>query len=198
MHLDEDVPVSRCAVLFEPVARRLGDLCSCNSCSRRRDARALPAPGGYQRRRGPGRRAPAGGTARAGRLRPIRAHQLSAALDYSILSNAGWHVRREWPADANDLHDMVSSQRFDTLVLSLSTAFHRTHRLPGLARMIAGVRRASSNPDLTIVISGRIFVDRPSTGHRIGADVVSRTAAGIERIVLGGDRARADRMTLVG
>jgi hypothetical protein len=38
------------------------------------------------------------------------------------------------------------------------------------------VRRATLNPELLIVASGRVFNEDPAAGHRVGADEGSRSA----------------------
>ena len=176
------------ASLLEPAARRLGDLWSEDFCSefdvtlglcRLQAAVRLLSPGALQLP--PGRNklpvvliAP----------EPGELHRLGAALDSTILRDAGWAPHTEFPSDDNALDDLLSTTWFDVLDLSLSTAFRRDQSLPQLARTIADARRASRNPALVVVVGGRVFLEEKDAGASVGADQAFTTALNVNRSIL--------------
>ncbi len=176
------------ATEFEPTARKLGDLWSEDSCSefdvtlalcRLQTAARLLDAAGPQRR--PSRLAhPVVLIA----PEPGELHRLGAALDGSVLRNAGWTPYCEYPSDSQSLHDLLSSTWFDVLDLSLSAAFRRDHVLAQLSRSIADARLASRNPGLVVVVGGRVFAEEKTAGATVGADRANTTAMNVNRTIL--------------
>jgi methanogenic corrinoid protein MtbC1 len=178
------------ASVFEPAARRLGDLWAEDLCSEfdvtlglcriQTAARLLsahaPVPAGH--------RLP--GAAVLIAPEPGELHRLGAALDSEVLWNAGWAPHCEYPADDKTLQDLVSTKWFDALDVSLSAAFEREHRLPSLAKTIAAARRASQNPAMLVVVGGRIFVDHKTSAAAVGADLTSMSALKMDELILDG------------
>ena len=174
--------------LFEPAARRLGDLWGEDICtewdvtlglSRLQTAVRLIA-------------------AKAEHLSPMgisqplvlivpepgELHRLGATMDTSVLSTAGWQPRSEFPADDHALEDLISAQWFDVLDLSLSSAFRREHWLPRINKTILGARRASLNPALIVLVGGRVFVEQKGALATTGADLASKTAFNVDHLIL--------------
>jgi methanogenic corrinoid protein MtbC1 len=198
MHDADDTILSLYATLFEPAARRLGDLWSEDLCSELDVTLALA-------------RLQAARCHLTMKAKPLVAsfspkpvvliapepgelHQLGAALDSDVMWNAGWSPHRDYPADLQALQDLLSVTWFDVLDLSLSAAFRRDHRLPGLARTIADARHASLNPTLLVVVGGRIFAEDDTAISQVGADVATRTAVDVDQsIMLGIDTVKAAR-----
>jgi hypothetical protein len=183
------------ATLFEPVARRLGDLWSEDVCTEldvtlglsriqtavrllstdlvRRRAAGLPGPDVLI--------AP----------EPGEMHRLGAALDSEVMWNVGWNPHCEYPADDHALQDMLAATWFDVLDLSLSAAFRREHWLPRLTKTIAEARHASRNPALVVVVGGRMFAERRAAGAQVGADVASTSALHVDQSIMNGLRTGA-------
>jgi hypothetical protein len=115
---------------------------------------------------------------------PGEMHLLGAALDSTILDGAGWAPRREFPRNDNALQDLVSSSWFDVLDLSLSVALRREHWLPRVTQTIAHARRASQNPQLLVVVGGRVFAEQADAGTNVGANLASTTAGNVDREIL--------------
>jgi hypothetical protein len=174
--------------LFEPAARRLGDLWGEDICtewdvtlglSRLQTAVRLIA-------------------AKAEHLSPMgisqpmvlivpepgELHGIGAAMDTSVLSTAGWQPQSEFPADDHALEDLISAQWFDVLDLSLSSAFRREHWLPRINKTILGARRASLNPALIVLVGGRVFVEQKGALATAGADLASKTAFNVDHLIL--------------
>jgi methanogenic corrinoid protein MtbC1 len=184
--------VSLYATLFEPAARRLGDLWSEDACSEfdvtlglariqtavrllssdlvRRTAGRLPGPTVLI--------AP----------EPGELHCLGAVLDSEVLWNIGWNPHCEYPADDHALEDIMAATWFDVLDLSLSAAFRREHWLPRLSRTIDAARHASRNPTLVVVVGGRVFTEHLALGAQVGADVASTTALHVDQSIMDGLR----------
>lgn len=174
--------------LFEPAARRLGDLWSEDICTewdvtlgltRLQTAVRLIA-------------AKTEPTHPIGISQPMvlvvpepgELHRLGAALDMSVLSTAGWRPQSEFPADDHALEDLISGQWFDVLDLSLSAAFRRDHWLPRIHKTIDGARRASLNPALVVLVGGRVFAEETGALASSGADLASKTAVNLDHLIL--------------
>ncbi len=176
------------ASLLEPAARRLGDLWSEDFCSefdvtlglcRLQAAVRMLSPAALEALPR-GRKLPLVLIA----PEPGELHRLGAALDSSVLRDAGWAPHTEYPSDDKALEDLLSSTWFDVLDLSLSTAFRRDQSLPQLTRTIADARRASRNPALVVVVGGRVFLEEKAAGASVGADQALTTAHDVNRSIL--------------
>ena len=175
------------ATLFEPAARCLGDLWDEDECSE------FEVSLGMHRLQATVRLLNVGGLPplpshlpRPSVLvvpEPGEQHRLGAAFDSDVLWNAGWSPSSGSPADDKSLQELVSQQWFDVLDLSLSTAFRREDRLGAVTDTIAAARRASSNPALMVMVSGRIFVEETAAGAQVGADLATTTSRDVERSI---------------
>lgn len=114
---------------------------------------------------------------------PGELHRLGAALDSSVLGQAGWSPQSEFPADDRALQDLLSASWFDVLDLSLSVALRREHWLPRVTRTIALARLASLNPDMKVVVGGRAFFELNGAGADVGADLTSKSAGTLDRSI---------------
>jgi methanogenic corrinoid protein MtbC1 len=117
---------------------------------------------------------------------PGEVHVINAALDSDALWNAGWDPLSEFPVSDEALQDMLAGSWFDALDLSLSASFRRDHWLPRVEKTIALAKHASQNPELVVVVGGRIFVEDEGAGKQVGADGVSTTAMHAERAIRDG------------
>ena len=174
------------ATVIEPAARHLGDCWLEDACSELEVTMAL----------GLLQSAARGATAACLPVEAVRGpvvlvapapsepHLLGAALDAHQLACAGWDVRLETPACDNDLRALVSATWIDALDLALSPALTREDALPRLARTIAQARAASCNPDLVVLVSGRMFFEHTDAGHLVGADAASASSMQIKRVAV--------------
>jgi hypothetical protein len=192
LQADEPAALPLYATLFEPAARRLGDLWSEDVCSefdvtlglaRIQTAVRLLSHDLVRRRTGhqPGPEvliAP----------EPGEFHRLGAALDSEVLWNVGWNPHCEYPADDHALEDILAATWFDVLDLSLSAAFRRERWLPRLAKTIAAARHASRNPTLVVIVGGRVFAEHLAIGRQVGADLASTTALHVDQSIMDGLR----------
>ncbi|MGQ3056034.1 MAG: BLUF domain-containing protein [Nevskia sp.] len=164
--------------LYEPLARSLGDLWIDDDCTELEMTVALCRVQSAMRQ----------STSAAQRLpvanlpavlvtpQPGELHRLGASLDAEVLWQAGWNTQYEAPATDAALEQLVANTWFDALDLSLSSSLHREQWLPRMAQTIRHVRDASRNPQLVVVVGGRVFHEREETGTDIGADAGNRSA----------------------
>lgn len=97
---------------------------------------------------------------------PGEQHGLGAIIVEEFFRRAGWQT---WSAPALDEQELValaSGRAFDIIGLTVSVERH----LEPLRRTIATVRRESRNPDVVIMVGGRIFTERPELAVDVGAD----------------------------
>jgi hypothetical protein len=178
--------------LLEPAARDLGDLWQSDDCTEIEVALGLSRLQAIAREFG-------FGTPRLRALQPPvvliapqpgEAHMLGAILDAEMLWQAGWSPRVDFPPSSSALDSLVASTWIDALDLSLSTSFERDHQLAQVGRTIASARLASLNPDVVVVVSGRVFShlaeagDLGATIRRIGADGSFGSAAQAQSVIL--------------
>lgn len=174
--------------LFEPTARKLGDLWSEDSCSefevaiglchlqtamRRISFDLLSAPLTRSQPR----------TVLV-ISQPGEPHSFCAALHSELLRQAGWNTVSEFPDTDKALCDLVANGWFDAVNLSLSPALRREHWLPRVAETIRKIRKVSRNPALAIVASGRVFAERADACALVGADAATVSSVQIERCLM--------------
>jgi len=109
---------------------------------------------------------------------------LGSVLDAELLWRAGWETRCEFPATDEALQDLLAETWFDALDLSMSLAFRHEHRLVRMTQTIRLARQASCNPNLRVVVGGRMFFERSGAGHQVGADACSGSASRVEDLIL--------------
>lgn len=112
--------------------------------------------------------APVEGTLRRALFAPApgEQHGLGAIMVEEFFRRAGWQT---WSAPALDEAELVAlaaGRVFDIIGLTVSVEQH----LAALPRTIAAVRRASRNPDVVVLVGGRVFVERPGLAGDVGAD----------------------------
>jgi methanogenic corrinoid protein MtbC1 len=68
--------------------------------------------------------------------------------------------------DEDELLALVSGRAFDVVGLTVSVERH----IAPLAQSIAALRRVSRNPEIIVLVGGRVFTERPELAAEIGAD----------------------------
>jgi hypothetical protein len=183
----EKSPMALFTGLFEPTARALGDLWSDDECSELEVTVGLCHLQGAMRRISFDRLAPAVTiTAQRNALvvpQPGEPHLFCAALNAELLRQAGWCTHFEFPQSDLALKDLVADLWFDAVDLSLSPALRREHWLPRVTETVRMIRRASRNPAITVVVSGRMFVERPDIAEQIGAEAGCESALQIDALI---------------
>lgn len=167
--------------VLQPVARRLGELCNEDVCH------DVEVTVGMWRLQSLVRDLSAAFQAEAAPVASTRSvlvatqpgepHMLGMRLDAEFFWRAGWDVVCEFPATDGELENLVKEQWFDVLNLSLSSAFQRDHRLAAMTSTIHFARSASFNPNLRVIVCGRVFLEHPEYSLLVGADAGCSTAA---------------------
>jgi hypothetical protein len=107
---------------------------------------------------------------------PGEIHMLGATLDAEALWQAGHDARVRFPSTEQALEQIVATNWFDAVDLSLSPAFTREHRIERMGHIIDSVRRASKNPALVVIAGGRAFYDRTASRADVHSDAISTSA----------------------
>ncbi len=185
LHAEAGSLRASCMWVSEPAARDLGDLWAADECSEfdvtlglgrlQQSFRKLCLEADHndrpqERLRGSILIAPL----------PGEQHLMGAVFDAEMMWREGWDTHCEFPEDNAALIKLVKRDWFDVVDLSLSLAFSREDWMPRMATTIAAVRSASRNPDLVVVVRGRVFFDHdeplPELIHSVGADGASTAA----------------------
>ena len=122
-------------------------------------------------------RMPAGcGAARAHRAlfasMPGDLHSFGAMVIDEVFRRAGWATERIIEAQTSDLLASAAEDWFDLIGLTISCDCH----IAELPSIIAALRGVSSNPQVCIMVGGRLFSANPDLAVRVGADGTARDA----------------------
>ncbi|TXN05546.1 cobalamin B12-binding domain-containing protein [Methylobacterium sp. WL122] len=97
---------------------------------------------------------------------PGELHTFGLAIVEQFLRKAGWHVASGLASTPEEIADLVGSESFGVVGLTLSCE----SRLDQLAASIQAVRRASLNPSISVMVGGPVFLEQPEHVARVGAD----------------------------
>ena len=182
-------PLPFYTTLLEPAARRLGDLWLQDSCSEFDLTVALGHLQAAVRILG-GEFMPRWLSPNAAMPNvlvvplPGELHGLGAALDSEAMWQQGWSPRSEFPNDNDSLLKILKRSCFDVLDLTMSVALRREHWVVRLAETVRLARRASRNPDLVVMVGGRIFTEQGAGATDVNAEAAHQTAANITGDIL--------------
>jgi Sensors of blue-light using FAD len=115
---------------------------------------------------------------------PGEIHMLGAVMDDDLLWRAGWQTQCEFPKTDKAIQKLVANTWFDALDLSLSVAFSREQWLPRMTETIAKARIASCNPELVVVVGGRVFSEQPGLGKSVGANGSSASSVDVGELIM--------------
>lgn len=101
---------------------------------------------------------------------PGETHLQGVTLAAVAFDALGWRVACCFPERAEELLAPLAEQRHHALHLALSDSLTREHRLAELAALIRAARRASANPQLQVLLSGRALAQQPGLAVFLGAD----------------------------
>jgi methanogenic corrinoid protein MtbC1 len=105
---------------------------------------------------------------------PGEQHTLGLAMVAEFFSRDGWSVQLGAPGTEEELSSLVRTGWLDVVGFSVTSE----DRLLTLRRGIATARRLSQNPNLIIIVGGRVFTEHPELVTRVGADGHAITAVG--------------------
>ncbi|HYW31160.1 MAG TPA: cobalamin-dependent protein [Gemmatimonas sp.] len=121
---------------------------------------------------------------------PGEQHTLGIIMVGEFMLRDGWRVLVGAPYSGNDLHGEVSTEWYDVIGFSVGCE----SRLSALKREVRRLRAASRNPDVKIIVGGKVFADDPDMIARVGADAYASDARGapqVARALLNESRSRA-------
>jgi hypothetical protein len=160
--------------VFEPAARRLGDLWDDDRCDELGMTLALGRLQLEVRRlrhtlvRDDYATRP--GHAVLVALQPGEPHGLNATMSSELFERDGWDVSCAFPGSDALLNELVRGRWFDVLELSSSGASCRDRQLQAMRLTIRSAQAASLNPALAVVVDGRTFFEHPLAFLTAGAD----------------------------
>ncbi|WP_412852549.1 B12-binding domain-containing protein [Ectothiorhodospira shaposhnikovii] len=100
---------------------------------------------------------------------PGEHHTFGLLMVSEFFRRAGWEVTCDPAISAAELNHLVHREWFDVVALSVSCE----PLLERVSGTIKGVRRASRNPAVGILVGGRLFVENPHLVSVVGADMTA-------------------------
>lgn len=161
--------------LLTPAAERLGELWDQDLCSfadvtiaitKIRHLFIATAP------LFPVQRAPDDGSAPTILLTTVPGEQHTFGLYYAVetFRTAGWSVWSGTPRNTRELNELVSSERYDATGLSVSAE----RNLPVVAQAILDVRNHSINPEMMIILGGKLAMADDDLLRDFKVDLIAR------------------------
>jgi methanogenic corrinoid protein MtbC1 len=98
---------------------------------------------------------------------PGEQHMFGVLMVAEFFRRGGWQVCSEFPRSHTELLSLLG--RLDP-VDSVGLSVAREELLPGLGNQIREIRMASRNKQVSVLVGGRIFADRPGLAAEVGAD----------------------------
>lgn len=105
---------------------------------------------------------------------PGEQHTFGMLMVAEFFRRAGWEVAGDCALSPVELRDMVARDWF--AIVGLSAAYDTM--LPELAEAIETLRQHSRNPDLQVLVGGRVFTENPALADQVGADATAADAEG--------------------
>ena len=99
-------------------------------------------------------------------------HNFGTVVIDELFCRDGWVTDRMSGAETPDLIKRVGEHWFDLVGLTVSCDCH----IANLTSVIAALRNVSKNPQLSIMVGGRIFANDPDLAISVGADGTARDA----------------------
>ncbi len=104
---------------------------------------------------------------------PGEQHTFGLFIIEDTFRRAGWRTWMEMAAADEDVLDTVRCHWFDIVGLSMSASTH----VEKVKAAIRAVRAASRNPDLFVLVGGRLFTESPEYVAIVGADATAANGA---------------------
>ncbi len=104
---------------------------------------------------------------------PDEQHSLGLAMVAEFFVADGWGVTVGHPIGNADVVQEIAAHWYDVVGLSAGVV----ERMPKMRELVASIRAASLNADLSIMVGGRAFNDNPALVEMVGADASAPDAA---------------------
>ncbi len=100
---------------------------------------------------------------------PGEQHTFGLLMVSEFFRREGWDVWGGPSASHSDVLQIVNAEKFTVVGFSVSC----DDRLDELTQWIRMIREQSRNPQIGVLVGGRVFVDRPELVHEVGADATA-------------------------
>ncbi len=100
---------------------------------------------------------------------PGEQHGFGSLMVEEFFRRAGWTTASEPGASEQELVGLVAKRWFELVGITVACAENTT----ALTRFIAALRTNSRNPNLAVMVGGRVFVDHPEWAVECGADATA-------------------------
>jgi len=109
---------------------------------------------------------------------PGEQHTFGLFMVVEFFRREGWHVWSGTPSGEDDLIELIRKNHFDVVGCSVSADRH----LNQLSAQISKIRKHSCNPNVKILVGGRMFNEHPELHSSVGADASAQD--GVEAVRL--------------
>jgi methanogenic corrinoid protein MtbC1 len=109
---------------------------------------------------------------------PGEQHTFGLFMVIEFFRRQGWNVWGGSPQSDQDLFDLLRTQSFDVIGCSVSADRH----LKELPERIRLIRQHSCNPDIKVLVGGRVFSEQPELFNKVGADATATSGEGAVKI----------------
>ena len=103
---------------------------------------------------------------------PGSQHVLGLSIVSEFFRKGGWQVVMEISPSARELRRAVQNEWFDLIGLSIALET----QLADLPALVVGLKKASRNPQVRVLLGGRVFHDQAVDPRRFGADGICTDA----------------------
>lgn len=105
---------------------------------------------------------------------PGEQHGFGTAIVDECFARAGWDTELLIEPCRSELIARVANRRFDLVGLTVSCDCH----IAQLPHLLTALRNVSRNPDLCVMLGGRVLIENPGLAQEAGADGTAATAIG--------------------
>lgn len=99
-------------------------------------------------------------------------HYFGVTMVEKFLAAAGWQVRTEISGTEDELADIARHEWFAIAGLTMGSEL----KIETLRSTIAKIRKRSRNPEISVMVGGPIFTERPALVNAVGADATAPNA----------------------
>ncbi len=103
---------------------------------------------------------------------PGEQHTFGIVIIEEFFRRSGWRTWTELSGAPEEILGAVQAHRFDVFGMTASS----DERLDQIAPMIMSIRRASRNRDISVMVGGLLFLERPDLVATVGADAMAADA----------------------
>jgi MerR family transcriptional regulator, light-induced transcriptional regulator len=103
---------------------------------------------------------------------PGEQHTFGLVIIEEFFRRSGWRTWAELSGSTDEVMSAVQAHHFDLFGMTAGS----DDRLDQIAPMVMSVRKASRNRDITVMVGGRLFVERPELVAEVGADAMATDA----------------------